>query len=430
MTSESALALSISPTYSASDVLPRLAKRILRILLFLMLYADSRAWFAKINFVEVPGAQEAFLTLLVLFFLVAVLPKILLELKLEITGVFVLCLIAFVLVTSSIGAFITYGQPIIAGMIEERRVLSYFVFFPVAYAIRSKLVSARTVLNYVTASALLCVINASIYYMTVSSQKAAESFISESQARADRIPLGTGFVLIALCYVLSRYAERPRLHWALLWFIFVFDVVVLEQGRQTMIAVTLATVLLLWRNPKAIKSLLITCVCTLAATFPFVWDAVLRTWQKYVFLFVLLAQEGNTRDKSVHSVLTTNLFIPHGALWAQWHDGFINYFGPNFYLSDIGIFGELFTYGAIFLAILLLYYYGYIYRLIRASEWNAVTRACAAFMIILFILHSFQPVIEHGGFDVGVVLALMATGPRRSSARHPAFVRFPSATIP
>jgi hypothetical protein len=113
--------------------------------------------------------------------------------------------------------------------------------------------------------------------------------------------------------------------------------------------------------------------------------------------------------------------IPHGALWAQWHDGFDRYFGPNFFLSDIGVFGELFRYGAIFLAVLLLYYYGYIYKLIRTSEWNAVTRACTAFIIILLILHMFQPVIEHGGFDVGVILAVMAAGPRRSSARHPAF---------
>jgi hypothetical protein len=426
MNSESALTL---PIYSASNVFSGLARRLLRILLFLMLYFDSRAWFGKNNFVEVPGAQEAFLALLVLFFLVVVLPKVVLKFKIEASGAFVLSIIGFVLLASSLGARIAYGQPILAGMIEERRVLSYLVFFPVAYAVRSKLVSARTVLNYVTGSALLCVINAFIYYILLSSVISAQSLTSEADARADRTPLGTGFVLIALCYVLSRYVERPKVHWALLWLVFVFDVVVLEQGRQTMIAVVLVSLLLLWRDAKAAKGLALTSICTMVAILPFIWAAVLRIWQKYVFLFVLLATEGNTRDQSVQAVLTSNILLPHGALWAQWHDGFVNYFGPNFFLSDIGLFGELFRYGVIFLAILLLYYYGYIYNLIRHSEWNTVTRSCAAFIIILLILHIFQPVIEHGGFDVGVILALIATGSHRSSARIPTVAQSRPAVI-
>jgi hypothetical protein len=349
----------------------------------------------------------------VVFFLVAVFPKILLEMKLEPTGMFVLSIIGFVLIASSFGAYATYGQPMLSGMIEERRVLSYLIFFPIAYAIRSGLVSQRTVLNYVTGSALLCVINAFIYYMTVSSVTAAQSFTSEASARADRTPLGTGFVLIGLCYVLSRYVEKPRVHWAILWLVFVFDVIVLDQGRQTMIAVAFVSLVMLARNGKAIKRLVITCLYCMAAILPFIAGAVVRLWQKYVFLFVLLATEGNTRSDSVHHVLAGNIWLPHGALWAQWHDGFANFFGPNFFLSDIGVFGELFRYGAVLLAILLIYYYGYIVWLLRISEWNAVTRACAGFAVILVMSHMFQPVIEHGGFDVGVILALIATARRR-----------------
>ena len=75
-------------------------------------------------------------------------------------------------------------QPLYAGMIEERRVLGYLIFFPVIYAIRSRLVTPRTVLNYVTAAAALCLFNAILYYMMVSSVEAVETMTSEASAMA------------------------------------------------------------------------------------------------------------------------------------------------------------------------------------------------------------------------------------------------------
>ncbi len=396
-------------TITASDALPALAKRLLRVLLFILVYFDSRAWFTKSNFVEVPGAQEVFLVVLVLFFLIAVLPSALLRLQLSRDGWFVLSIIFSVLVFSSVAAYLVFGQPLYAGMIEQRRVLAYLIFFPVAAALRSRLVSTRTVLNYVTAAAVLCVINAGVYYLTVSSAKAVDSLVSESQARADRTPVGTGFILIGLCYVLSRYVERPKLRWAVLWFVFVFDVIVLEQGRQTIIAVALASAFLLLQSRTAVKRLILTSFWAFLAILPFIWSSVVRTWEKYVFLFQLLSEARNLRVETIHTVMAHNLLVPHGALWAQWRDGFAAYFGPTFFLSDIGLFGELFCYGAVLLAMLLIWYYGFLIYSIRAAEWNAVTRSCVAAIFILAILHIFQPVIEHGGFDVGILLALLAS---------------------
>ncbi|HWE84005.1 MAG TPA: hypothetical protein VG267_03620 [Terracidiphilus sp.] len=360
--------------------------------------------------------MEAFLLLLVLFFLVAVLPKALLRMKLEANGMFVLAVIGFVLLVPATGAFLTYGQPIWAGMIEERRAFGYLIFFPVMLAIRSRLVSPRTVLNYVTGAAVLCVINAVLYYLTVSSLQAVESLTSETNARADRTPIGTGFILIAVCYSLSRYIETPKLRWALLWAMFIFDVVALEQGRQTILAVAVATVGLLWGKGKAFKRLVFTCLCAFAAVLPFIWASVVRVWQKYVFLFELLSHAQNLRVDTLHTVLSRNLLVPHGALWAQWNEGFSRYFGVNFFLSDIGVFGELFCYGAVLLVILLVSYYGYIFWQIRAAEWNTLTRACAATIVILIVLHAFQPVIEQGGFDVAVILAVL-TSQKRDAAR-------------
>jgi hypothetical protein len=141
-------------------------------------------------------------------------------------------------------------------------------------------------------------------------------------------------------------------------------------------------------------------------------------WEKYVFLFTLLSNAQNLRVDTIHTVMSKNLLIPHGALWAQWNGGFSNVFGPSFFLSDIGVFGELFSYGAVLLAILLIVYYGYILQLIMGAEWTTLTRACTAFMIILMMLHMFQPVIEHGGFDVGVILAILSTTPRRAGNKR------------
>lgn len=400
------------PEYSASEVLPKLLRGFLRVSLFVLLYFDSRAWFTKDNFVDIAGAMEAFLALLVLFFLFAVLPKVLLRIKLEASGVFVLTVIGFVLLVPAFGALLTYGQPIWAGMIEERRALGYLIFFPVILAIRSKLVAPRTVLNYVTGAAVLCVINSVLYYLMVSSLQAVESLTSEASARADRTPIGTGFILIAVCYSLSRYVETPKLRWAILWAMFVFDVVVLEQGRQTILAVGVASVGLLWGNGKALKHLALTCLCGFVAILPFIWNSVVKMWEKYVFLFELLSHAQNLRVDTLHIALGSNLLVPHGALWAQWNEGFSRYFGPNFFLSDIGVFGELFCYGAVLLAILLVSYYGFIFWQIKAAEWNTVTRACAAAIVTLIVLHAFQPVIEQGGFDVGVILAVLTSQKR------------------
>lgn len=398
--------------YSASDVLPKILRHGLRVGLFVLLYLDSRAWFTKDNFVEITGAMEAYLVLLLMFFLVAVLPKAVLKMKLETSGLFVLAVIGFVLLVPAIGALLAYGQPIWAGMIEERRALGYLIFFPVILAIRSKLVTPRTVLNYVTGSAVLCVVNSVLYYLTVSSVQTVESLTSEASARADRTPIGTGFILIAVCYCLARYVESPKLRWAFLWAMFVFDVVVLEQGRQTILAVGVATIGLLWGKGQALKQLAFTCLCGFVAILPFIWNSVVKMWDKYVFLFELLSHAQNLRVDTLHAALGSNLLVPHGALWAQWNEGFSRYFGPNFFLSDIGVFGELFCYGAVLLAILLVSYYGYIFWQIRAAEWNTVTRACAAAMVTLIVLHAFQPVIEQGGFDVGVIVAVLTSQKR------------------
>jgi len=397
------------PSHSAGDVVPELARHLVRVLLFALVYFDSRAWFTKSNFVEVPGAQEVFLTILVLYFLIAVLPKFLLRPELSRGGWFVLTIIFSVLLFSSGGAYLVFGQPLYAGMIEQRRVLGYLIFFPIAAALRSRLVSTRTLLNYVTVAAVLCVINAGVYYLTVSSAQAVESLVSETDARADRTPIGTGFILISLCYVLSRYVEKPKLKWAVLWFVFVFDVIVLEQGRQTIIAVALASAFLLIQSRAAVKQLLITSGWSFLAVLPFIWSSVVRTWQKYVFLFQLLGAGQNLRVDTIHTVMSQNLLVPHGALWAQWRDGFSAYFGPNFFLSDIGLFGELFCYGGVLLALLLIWYYGYLIYSVRAAEWNVVSRTCFAAIFILASLHIFQPVLEHGGFDVGILLALLGS---------------------
>ena len=402
---------------TASDVLPRLWRKCLQLLLFVLLYIDSRAWFTKGNFVDPTGGQEAFLAILVLFFLFAVLPKVLLKQKIDVNGLFVLVVIAFVLLVSPIGAWLTYGQPIYAGMIEERRVLSFLIFFPVFVAIRSKLVTSRTVLSYVTVSAVLCLLNAAAYYSKASAIEVAQNFTSEAEARADRAPIGTGFVLIGTCYVLSRYVERPKLRWALLWLAFVFDVIVFDQGRQTIIAVAIASILLMWGQGKALRHAAVTCMVGLAAILPFTWKSVLAMWEKYIFLFTLLSNAHNLRVDTIHSVMNTNLLVPHGALWAQWNEGFANIFGPNFFLADIGIFGELFRYGAVLLCVLLLGFYGYIYHLIRSLHWNVITRACTAFFLITMIIHVFQPVVEHGGFDVGIILAVLANEPLRKPYR-------------
>ena len=396
----------------------------MRLLLFLLLYVDSRAWFTKDNFVDLTGGQEVFLAILVLFFLFAVLPSVLLKQKIDVQGLFVLIVIAFVLLVSPIGAWLTYGQPVYAGMIEERRVLSFLIFFPVFLAIRSGLVTSRTVLNYVTVSAVLCLLNAAAYYSTASAVEVAQSFTSEAEARADRAPIGTGFVLIGTCYVLSRYVEKPKLRWALLWLAFVIDVFAFDQGRQTIIAVGIASALLMWGQGRALKHAAITCMVGLAVALPFTWRTVLEMWEKYVFLFTLLSHAQNLRVDTIHSVLSSNLLVPHGALWAQWDGGFANIFGPNFFLSDIGVFGELFRYGAVLLCILLLGFYGYIYNLIRSLQWNVITRACTAFILITMIIHVFQPVVEHGGFDVGIILAVLANETRRRVQRTEAISSF------
>src|SRR6185369_15866487 len=90
---------------TASEVLPKLFKSFLRILLFVLLYLDSRAWFTKSNFVEIPGGQEAFLAALVVFFGVMVFPKVVLKLSFEATGLFILSVIAFVMLVSAGGAW-------------------------------------------------------------------------------------------------------------------------------------------------------------------------------------------------------------------------------------------------------------------------------------------------------------------------------------
>jgi hypothetical protein len=394
----------------------KLKSHFLQALLFLLLYLNSRAWFTNTQFVQIPYAQEWFLGLLLAYFLFAVVPRVLWKGSIRYVELALIGLVMLITASSALAAHAYYGQPISFGLIEERRTLSYLVFFPLYDALKAGIVNVAWLLKSVFAIAVLCFVNATAYYSLVATdlgmrQAALDAFQqSESIFRADRTQIGTFYVMLALLYALWRWVENPRQWlWGIAITAFGFHLLIFEQTRQVVFAVVLASLWII--KKRKVLVLRFGAIAAVAAGTAVVvaGDYVAYLYEKYTFLFGVASNlRINLRAQTLASIFGENIWIPHGALSAMWDDGFKRFYGENFYLSDVGIFGTVFRFGVPAAIALAAGYYVYLWQKARHARKTLEVRVFKSFLFTLVILNFFIPIIETAGSEIGLALAVLS----------------------
>jgi len=135
-------------------------------------------------------------------------------------------------------------------------------------------------------------------------------------------------------------------------------------------------------------------------------------FNKYYFLVDSLSHpiENRVRYRTIQIILSNlydSYFFGWGSLSLQWNNGFHSFYGDNFYLSDVAIFGTIYRHGffSIFFILFFIKVFIYSLNLLRDSYIKSSIKLC----LITFCLFSLvSGKIEYAGSTFCIILALCA----------------------
>lgn len=89
----------------------------------------------------------------------------------------------------------------------------------------------------------------------------------------------------------------------------------------------------------------------------------------------------------------------------MWDGGFERFYGPNFFLSDVGAFGTVFRYGLLGI-ILIFLFYAFCFKTAFRAPSTIEVRAGRLYLLMLIPLNVFIPVIEFLGSTTVIPIAI------------------------
>jgi len=382
---------------------------------WLLLLLASGVTFAKVhNPVGVPYSQEMFILLLFAFAFLYLSGCLIQNITIPSAGVVVLLLVLFYLTMSPLLAKYMLHQPYIYGVIEERRVAMLLVFFPVYYLMRGRGVSADRLTQIIVAIAV-----AASAVMVVSSMTASggDAAAAGDDLREGRMGAGVAFVALSALILLAALltgntqrlfprSRRPLVISVVLLGVFVGEILFIVQSRQTFLGIGIAAVAV--AAVQRGRGMLVLGLGVIAAAVAFIQS------DRLVDLFGQLVSdqylEQSARSRAIDiifSALRDSSYVGMGALYQGYRGGFEELYGPNFYLSDVGIFGTFYRFG--FLAVIPVFLWLTVYLRVMRSVNDMFVRVFARLYLVYFVaLWPVGGVVEYRGAVAGVVLAIAA----------------------
>lgn len=251
-----------------------------------------------------------------------------------------------------------YGQPLVYGVIEERRVLLCFSVIPLLYL--AKRVSAAQFENCILIVALGAVVLSWLCYFEVLPD--LRDGMDLDLSRPGRASTGAFALIIGYCLSIYFWGKgkspidgspRSSLRYGLLALVYLATLVFVTQTRQVILLCIIFTFLCL--RVKSVKLAVIGCLLV----SPFVIDPdLLELFGVNIDFYMQSAQNGatdNVREATIAQImdhLHEYNWVPSGSLSLMWNDGFKHYFSYYFFLSDVGVIGTLFRFGFLTIAII------------------------------------------------------------------------------
>jgi hypothetical protein len=273
--------------------------------------------------------------------------------------------------SSAVLANLNYGQPLIYGVLEERRSLLYLSFFPTLYLLIRTAPKQKHLETYFLYSAVLCAIVGFLYYFNIIPDNTGVFYEVDEKdygtavlLRPDRYRIGSGYVSIAAFMLLYSMREKVSMARVGLLLFFAAYLWLVIQTRQTMVIWALAT---LWVFRNRIGSLLQLGALTsavLVASYLIVPEFYVEQYARFNALLFEATSGPGVRDDTVAFIMAAvreNYYIGLGALSLQWNGGFSGVYGPHFYLSDVGIVGVYHRFGFLTPLVAVIFYGVYLW---------------------------------------------------------------------
>jgi len=380
-----------------------------QLFIFVVLFWNSQIFTVTVsNPVAIKYVQELFYVFLFVF---SILYLFLQSFRNSIrkTDFLVFFLVMFGLLYSPAAAWFRFGQPVLYGVIEERRILAFLVYFPVVWAFRNNVVSMSKLLNWIIFYALLCaMLSIGVVAGIVPEINKVTASTSEG-LREERYGIGTWYISFAAMVIFFRMTRRNFMSHLTMFLFFAVVLLAIVQTRQVLISLAIA--LLIMRGTYILKAFLLPFVVLLY--FGVQWVPKLSDmWDKFTSLFAQIAtNQYLTQSARAIDIITIyhefmkGAWLGSGSLYNKWHGGFSHIYYSLFYLTDVGVFGSVYKFGVIAVPFYLIYLIRQ-YGILRAVKSHPYYRLILAMWVQVLVTMPVGAPIEYRGFLTAFVLAL------------------------
>lgn len=354
------------------------------------------------------GVREIFLALCFLFAVIAFLEG-LRKRQLFIGDALILFLgLAFPIV-SAIFSHLRSQQPVLFGLLEERRVFAIFAVFFIMLCYQFSKASPDHLIGAIYLTALIYLVIGLILQTGIMGDLAARD-VPALDPRKHRILVGTELytssVVIAAVMVIYHKAWRHMVP----VLVGLAGLMLVSQTRGA-IAVSVLTIVVLF----ALRYFAI----AFAMASIFIGVGLLWTSSGMNFSDYVQAGEIQVRLNTINAVidaLKANDWVGLGSLSLQWEDGFALIYGKHFFLSDVGIIGELYRLGAVLVVICLIMGLA-VYFYVKSCPDERGRSICYSLIILNILFLPEAGFIAFAGFQWSLVFAVAGAfrlGPRTS----------------
>jgi len=324
------------------------------------------------------------------------------------------------LVMPAIFAYFTYGQPIVFGLIEERRVLFCLGFAPLLFL--GKRVSTLQFERGLLYAALIAAFFSWCFKFGVIPDMRAEV---RSDDRPDRSSIGPYLICFGYFYCIQIWskgispingAARNKTLYMVIAALLLLTLVFATQTRQLIVLCLLFTLFCL-RAKAIIWAASLSILLSPFYFFPSLLEVLGLNTEFYDS--TLEGVEDGVRTYTISSIfahLDQVNWLPSGSLSLMWQDGFIPYFGEHFFLSDVGVFGTLFRFG--FLTFFVIPMTLFVYQRIAKNITTDMTFIYST-MLAFFVIWPLNGLFEYGQPVIAMLFVIHALKARHLRSQEP-----------
>lgn len=311
-------------------------------------------------------------------------------------------------------AKLNFGQPLIYGLLEERRSFAFLVFFPTLLLLIKTAPSQQQLEKFFLYSGLACATVGYLYYLGVIPENTNIAFqVDDKDAgsaalRPDRYRIGSAYV--GICAFMLMYSLKQQVSLAKLGLLLYFTAYLwlVLQTRQTMLIWALAGLWIFRDRLDSLFKLGLLGSALLVVSYLLFPEFYYQQYLKFnALLFEATSGPGvrSTTTAIVLDAVAENWYVGLGALSLQWHGGFSSLYNPHFYLSDVGIFGIYYRFGLLTPAIALVYYLGFLRLMKRCPDKGHLLNAFQLSFVFSLLNFAMSNALMYGGSTIGVAAA-------------------------